>query len=349
MKKRLLCLLLAGLMSVGLTACGEDPDAKKYALINNNTTEELTAYTQSAWAGVERFGQEQNVKYAQYTPEGNEPGQYEDTIDEAVKEGAEVVVCIGDDMSVPVYQAQKAHKNTKFVLMEAEPHKKKSKEANIRSNTCAIFFNIEQQGFVAGYAAVAEGSRNIGFMGGEDTERNKKLAAGYIQGAEAAAQDLSLSAGAVQLRYAFLGDDKLSPLHMGTALDWYKSGCEVIFAPDEAVGRAAIKAAENQNRKVIGADLDRSGQSPNMLTSAIKDYAGAVYYTLSAYTKDEFKGESVLQYGAKESGPALSLATSTFAAFSQDQYNAMYQKLAGGTPEVTKEIPSTTLVTVTQG
>lgn len=348
MKKKILGMILAGAMIISLTACGEDPDAKKYALIANTTTEEKQEYTQKAWEGLEKFAKEQESKYARYEPGGEQKDNYGDAIEEAIDAGAKVIVCIGEEMAVPVYQAQKDHKKTKFLLLEAQPHKKKSEEAVIKSNTCVIYFDEVQSGFLAGYASVAEGARNIGYMGGQENDRNKKLLSGFVQGAEAAAKDLSLGTGAVQLRYVYTGDNKLSPAHMGTALDWYKAGCEIIFTPDKEVGLSVMKAAENQNKKVIGADADRSGQSASVLTSTVKDYAGAVYHGLTESIGENFPGEKKVVYGAAENGVALTFDTGTFTAFDQSKYENMYRKLSTGDTAVTEEMPAGNLVTVTK-
>lgn len=334
-------------MILGLSACGNNPDAKRYALIENHTTQENTTNTESAWAGIQAAAASQETNGGRYMPAGDETDDYIEAIDEAVKDGAKVVVCMGEEMSVAVYMAQKDHTGTKFVLMEAEPHKIKSEKPNLKKNTCSIYFDQIYEGYLAGYAAVAEGARNIGFMGGEENETESTLLAGYIQGAEAAAADLSLSEGSVQLRSIWLGDNKVSPSHMGVALDWYKDNCEIIFAPDEGIALSAAKAAENQNKKVICAGADESALSSTILTSAVKDYAAAVENIIADYEEDKFPGEETLTYGAKEKAYTLVRTDANFASFTQERYDAMYQKLSSGEVAVSKEAPATTYVVVT--
>ena len=70
MRKKLAGLFLAGVMLLNLTACGEDPDATKYALIVNTQADQT--YTYQAWEGIQRFSVENGVKCAQYRTEDTE-------------------------------------------------------------------------------------------------------------------------------------------------------------------------------------------------------------------------------------------------------------------------------------
>ena len=346
MKKKLAVLLLGGLALLNLTACGEDPDAKKYALIVNKGTEEYEQYSGQAWEGIEKFSGEQGIKCGKYEPEGNEVSAVTTVIDQAVDEGAEVVFCIGEDAAEAVYKAQKSHKKVHFYLIGAEPHKEKSEEPSIRENTSAVYFDEVEQGFLAGYAAVSEGARSVGFLAGEKSERNEKLLSGFIQGAEAAASEAGLNAGAVTLHQKYTGENKLSPAYMADAIEWYKNNCEIIFAPDDKVAASVAKAAENQNRELICADADGTAISAQVLTSANKDYAGFAYYALKQYVNESFAGETTTIAGAKESAVSLDMEHASFTAFPQEAYLAMYQKLCDGSYALTETAPTTTIVTI---
>lgn len=344
MKKKWIGLFWAVFMVLSLTACREDPDAKKYALITNSSTEETAYYTDLVWEGIEKFANEQGVKCGKYTSAGMDTEKITEKIDEAVDAGAKVVFCIGDEMSVAVYEAQKEHKKVKFYLMEAEPHKEGKEKVSIRENTCVIQFDIVQEGFLAGYAAVANGARSIGFMAGEKTDRNEKLLSGYLQGAETAAKDAGLSAGEVTFRQLYTGADKLSPEYMATGIEWYKAGCEVIFTPDKNVAVSVSKAAENQDKKIICADDKQPDNIAQILTSTRKDYAGAAYQALSDCINENFVGETAVTFGAKESGISMDLENSSFTGFSQEKYDSMYQALANGTISVEETAPTTIYV-----
>lgn len=346
MKKKWAGLILTGLAVLTLTGCGADPDAKKYALIVNPTSGEAESSYEQVWTGIEKFSNEQGVRCGKYTPEGTDEKSITAAIDQAVDEGAEVVFCIGEDSAEAVYKAQKDHKKTHFYLMEAQPHKEKSGEPSIRENTCAVFFDRAEEGFLAGYAAVSDGARCIGFMAGEKTADNEKLLAGYIQGAETAAQEMGLGPGEITLYKKYTGKNILSPAYMSDAISWYKNNCQIIFAPDEKVGRSVAKAAEEQNKQIIFADVSGMEITPQTLTSTRKDYAEYAYGALRAYVNEAFNGGAAVTVGVKENAVSLDMELSGFSMFSQETCNILYQNLAGGVYQPSDTAPVTAIVTV---
>lgn len=347
MKKRVLGLIFTGVMMLALTACG-DAEEKKYALIENTTSEADQLSSNSAWEGIMQFATENGELAEIYKPEGEKRKNYAAAIEAAVEAGAEVVVCVGDEMAVPVYEAQNDYRNVNFVLLNADPHKRFSEKANISENTIALHFDGMTESYLAGYMAVANGARDIGCMGGAENEESKMAASGFIQGAEAAAKDLSLTAGTVKIRYAFTGEDKLSPAYMSKALAWYTAGCEVIFAPNEQVRESVIQAAENAQRKVIGIGKSSMEESETILTASYINYGGAVYQELMNIKNEVFVGEQSLLCGAKENGVAVVLENSGLDENAVTHYNAVYQKLADGQAKIDAEteMPVTALVTV---
>lgn len=87
-----------------------------------------------------------------------------------------------------MYIAQDTWPDTKFVLLDGVPTQ--NGESKTNANTVGIQYAEEQAGFLAGYAAVVEGYKKLGFMGGVATPAVVRYGYGYIQGAEAAAKEL---------------------------------------------------------------------------------------------------------------------------------------------------------------
>lgn len=347
MKKKIISLFFVVIMVWGLTACG-DSDAKKYAIIENNTSEADKLCTESAWEGVQQFASENDGNAARYTPEGDKRKDYTNAIEEAIDEGAEIIICVGDEMSVPVYEAQNNHRRVNFVLLNAEPHKRYSEKSNIAENTIALQFDPVAEGYLAGYVAVANGARDIGCMGGAETSESLAEASGFIQGAEAAAKELGLAEDTVKIRYTFTGFDKVSPAYMGKAMDWYNSGCEVIFVPNENVRTSVIPAAESLEKQIIGIGKSSMEESECVLTAAYINYSGAVYLQMQSVKNNTFTGEQSILCGAKENGVAVVVENTGLSDSTVVQYQAIYQKLANNMVTLDKEtgMPSTTLVTV---
>lgn len=349
MKKKLLIMLFAGLAVMGLTSCGQ-ADAKKYAIIENNTSEEEKDCVAHALNGMQQYASEAGEQVGVYQPEGEKRQDYVKAIEQAVAEGAEVVVCVGDELSVPVYEAQNDHRRVNFILLNAEPHKRFSDNSNIAENTISLRFDEKNECFLAGYVAVAHGSRDIGVMGGAKEEGELANASAFIQGAEAAAKDLELEPGSVTLRYTFTGEDKLSPAYMGQALDWYNEGCEVIFASNADIRTSVIQAAQSVQKHVIGMGEDSMNESECMLTAGYANYGGAVYYQLKSIEEDVFEGAQSLICGAKEDGAAVVIENSRLSEGTASHYTSVLVQMSGGQIKINTKvkIPNTEYVTIVE-
>lgn len=349
MKKKLCLLLLTGTVMMGLTGCTGD-DSGRYALIVNNTTAETMECNDEVWEGLKTYAEEKKVGCQRYTAKGTERKDYAEAIEEAVDNGAKVIVCVGEELEVPVYEAQSDFQNVKFILLNGEPHKRYSDKTNIRKNTIALHFNETQQGFLAGYMAVMNGYRNIGCMGGAETQANLKIAAGFVQGVEAAGKELDLAEGDIQLHYTFTGVNKLSPVYMSRALEWYKDGCEVIFALDDGIRLSVIEAAKIQTGDVLATEESCLEESDKIITAAVIDYAGAVLNQIELFETDAFQGEQVLNCGVKEKGVTLITENRGLSDNTLAQCKSICQKLSEGILEVeeTLAVPATTITAVTK-
>ena len=349
MKKKLLLLLFAGLTMMSLTACSQS-DAKKYAIIENNTSEEEKDCVAHALTGMQKYASEAGEQVGVYQPEGEKRKDYAKAIEQAVEEGAEVVVCVGDELSVPVYEAQNDYRRVNFILLNAEPHKRYSDKANIAENTISLHFDDKNESFLAGYVAVAHGSTDIGVMGGAKEESDLAKASAFVQGAETAAKDLGLAPGSITLRYTFTGENKLSPAYMGQAMDWYNEGCEVIFASNEKIRASVIQAAQSVQKHVIGLGEESMEESDCMLTAGYANYGGAVYHQLELLEEDVFEGAQSLICGAKEEGTAVVIENSGLSEGTASHYTSILVQMSGGQIKINTKvkIPNTEYVTIVE-
>lgn len=347
MKKKICTLLLAGMAVMGMAGCAKD-ESGKYALIVNNADVETKACTDAIWEGMKAYTENIEAGSQRYVSDGTERKDFAKAIDKAVDNGAKVVVCVGEEMEVAVNEAQIDYRNVEFILVNGEPHKRYSKKTNIKENTVCLYFNETQQGYLAGYTAVMNGYRNIGCMSGAETESNLKSSAGFVQGVEDAGQELGLAAGDIQLHYTFTGADKLSPVYMNEALEWYKDGCEMIYAQDAGVRQSVIEAAKIQSAMVMSNDGASLEESDRILTAAIIDYAGAVAAQLKSIDEDSFAGGKTINCGVKEGGVTLITENRGLSDNVMAQYKGVCQKLSEGTLKVDEstEVPATTITTV---
>lgn len=98
-----------------------------------------------------------------------------------------------------------------------------------------------------------------------------------------------------------------------------------------------MAAAESAGRKVIGVDIDQSGQSPTVITSAMKGLTISVYDVIGAYYDGNFPGGQVLVFDAARDGVGLPIAASRFEGFSQIDYNEIFNRVALGEFDIPDE------------
>ena len=100
------------------------------------------------------------------------------------------------------------------------------------------------------------------------------------------------------------------------------------------MGNSVFKAAEGANGLSIGVDIDQSGESETVVTSAMKGLASAVAKVLDDYYAGNFPGGQDLILGAADDAVSMAMDTARFEKFDQATYDALYTKLASGEIEV---------------
>lgn len=312
----LLLLLLAG--------CKKSEGEAELALITDVGTIEDGSFNQGAWEGIKRYAEENGVNYRYYQPKEADTAVYLDTIKEAVKNGAKLIVCPGYLPEVAVYQAQDKYPKVNFILLDGTPHNADYTDDKINDNVMPILFKEDQAGFLAGYAAVRDGYTHLGFMGGIAEEPVIRYGYGFVQGADYAAIEMGVN---VDINYCYTDTFNESPKVQELAASWYQGGTEIIFACGGSMGRSVMAAAEAADAKVIGVDVDQSQESPTVVTSAMKMLSNAVYAGAKDYNNNSFKGGEIMTMTAKNGGVGLPMQTSDFRKFTSAEYDAIFTLL----------------------
>ena len=333
MKKKGLCILLTVMMTVGiLGGCGKKEATENISLITASADEGYVA--NEVEEAVTRYASENDLIYEDHRVTGGEEEDIIAEIEKAAKAGTDVVVCSGAVFELPIYKMQSQYKNVKFIIVDGAPRKAEGEKYKVRTNTRAILYAQEQGGFLAGYAAVKDGYKNLGFMGGVSDEGVVRYGIGFVQGANYAAKEMNLSSDKIVIRYSYLGTNEISPSLMETAGEWYDQGCEVIFAGGGSIGTAVMKAAEQKDKKVIGADCDQSKESETVLASVIKEISETTFISVRSVFDKEFEGKKAETMDVASGGISLEMKTSRFAAFTEKDYTAIVSKLAEGNIDI---------------
>lgn len=327
MKKLFASILCLG-MIFGATGCtsGGD-DTYEIAMVTDSGSVTDKSFNQSAYEGVKEFGEKNDISYKYYAPKDTDQAGLLSTIDDAVDNGAKVVVTPGFNFSGALYQAQEKYPDVKFVTIDFEPQKDGSGETKVGDNTVSYLFSEQESGYVAGYAAVKEGYTKLGFMGGMALPAVENYGVGYLQGASDAAKEMNVN---VDVNYTYTGTFSESPDIKSKASSWYAGGTEVIFSCGGQICNSIFAAGQEAGKYTIGVDTDQSGDSDTVITSALKDVKGATIEALNAYKKDKFQGGKTVTL--KNTGGIV--YPGLLKNFSKEDHDAVDKKIKDGSLEL---------------
>ena len=359
--KKLIALLLALVMVVGLVACGKKEAAApanpadaiademtskdgKYSIAFVTDVGQLKdkSFNQGTYDGVKLYAAANNESYKYYQPANGNEATDDDRINAmklACENGAKVVVAAGFMQEGALRVAASAYPDVLFVFIDGYPIA--DEEGNILTNIAAISFQEEQSGYLAGYATVMEGYTKLGFTGGGGGTNPacQRFGYGFVQGAEAAAAAKGVK---VEVNYSWLYGSTFtaSPELQTMATGWYQNGTEVIFACGGSMFQSVASAASAEDGKVVGVDVDQSGESPAVITSAMKGLADATVWALGKHYAGEFAdiGGTATSLGAKDNAVCLPTATWSLTGWSVADYEALYADIVAGNVAISADL-----------
>ena len=154
MKKRLISLILAGAMVLGMAGCAKKPgesDDKKgdkggyeLALITDVGTIDDKSFNQGSWEGLKKYADEKDISCKYYKPSEKSDKACLTAIDLAVKGGAKVVVTPGFLFEKPIFEAQTKYPDVTFIIIDAAPIGE-DKKPHIEKNVLSIFYARNRQ------------------------------------------------------------------------------------------------------------------------------------------------------------------------------------------------------------
>lgn len=315
LKKILFILCFAMFM---LTGCGKD--VCDIAFITDKGTIEDGGQNEACWNGIVQFCTDSNFRAVHYEPSGFETKDFLNKINEAVKDGADIIVCPGYMMETAVYEAANKHKKISFILLDGVPHDAGETDNTVPSNVKPIVFKEEEIGFMAGYAAVKDGYTRLGYIGGIPEEAVIKYGYGFVQGADYAAIEMGAK---INIRYTYAGTSQKSDEIKNIAKDYYENGTEIIFVNGGNIIQSVISTAEESYGLVIGSDVDYTNLSSNVMFSAIKNIQGAVYSSLNDYYNGHFNGGVIETLSVSNQGVGIAMGSAFFKQYTSDDNEAV--------------------------
>ena len=315
--------------SSAASAAGSEAAGKivKVALTCDTGTIDDESFNQACWSAVSAYMGD-DCQY--YIPEADASDEDRETmIRQAVNDGAEVIVCVGYLYGASLAWAAEQYPDVKFIAIDVTQGDIGTD--SIPTNCYCITFKEEQAGYMAGYAIAKDGKTKLGFLGGMAVPAVIRYGYGFVQGADAAAKELNEK---VEINYSWQygASFSASPELQTMAAGWYQSGTEVIFACGGSMFASVAAAAGAEEGKVVGVDVDQSGESPTVITSAMKGLADSAQWALGKFYAGEFASIGGVQtsLGANENAVGLPTATWSLTKWSVDSYKVMLQDIKDG-------------------
>ena len=366
MKKWIAFILCIGLLT-GLCACGSQEseeestsfalrDDSAYQLRPDDDADEETApiaaggvialavdgsgvetgVNAALWRGVQAFCQNFGATAQLFAAEGDGAEANEEALRRAAESGAELVVCGGAEMELPLFALQNNYPSVSYLMVDGEPHSEDHANYQMANNVHCVLFNEEQAGYLAGYAAVSDGYASLGFLGADQLPGIVRYGTGFLQGAQAAAEQNGME---ISLKIWYCGQYEASEEITARMSGWYAEGTELIFAAGGTLAQSCVDAAAETGGLVLAADWDQDSLGSAVIGSAVKRYSTAVQNLLYAFYADG-PGWNADQAGQTErrgvSTGDIGLSTTAwgFLNFSLEEYERVYDRLWDGTLKV---------------
>ena len=363
--KKILALLLALCMVFALCACGssepaaedtaEAPaeDAAAEAPAEESAEEAVSymvamitdygditdqSFNQTTYEACKEFCEANGLQFSYFKPASDSDEDRVAQIEAAIDEGYSVIVMPGYAFANAIKSTVETYPEVTFIALDVGSGDLGEDYVVPENLYCAVY-QEELCGYMAGYAAVKLGYKNLGFLGGMAVPAVVRYGYGFVQGVDAAAAELGLTDVAVNYAYGnqFYGDADIT-----AAMDtWYGSGVEVVFACGGGIYTSAAEAAAKVDGKLIGVDVDQSGIIDGAygegmtVTSAMKGLAPTVKAELAAVLAGEFKGGVIDTLGLVSENPEdnfvqIPMTTQFADGFTADDYTALVKALFNG-------------------
>lgn len=375
MKRKIMAILLAATITGSLAGCGSTQDKNaadaseqkmKVAMVTDSGDITDQSFNQMTYEACKAWGKENDIEFNYYKPQSDSDEARTASVDQAVADGANVIVLSGYVFAPTVIDESDLYPEVKFLALDVsagdicekgigEGYDYNPDHYNVtdyynEDNVYCCTYQEELSGFMAGYAAVMLGYRHLGFLGGMSVPAVNRYGYGYVQGADAAAKELGIT-DEVQVEYVcggqFYGDADITA-YMDT---WYGSkGVEVVFACGGGIYTSAAEAAVKTGGKVIGVDLDQSVtineyKDGLTVTSAMKGLQVTIDNVLDAILNDEWDEYvgKIENLGMESPDPAENYVqlpeetTQWDDTFTKEDYQKLVERMYNGEYEVSSD------------
>ena len=274
MKKKILAVVLAAAMVLGLAACGGGSTSGGSAEGGSTEGGEAAAsdvyvglvtdvggvndgsFNQSAWAGLQKAQEDFGIK-VNYL-ESKTDADYAPNIEAFMDEDADLIICVGYMLADATREAAQDNPEQLFAIIDD------SSNADLPNVACLMFAQEQASYLVGLVAGSVTQSKTIGYVQGMVFPSMNKFGVGFISGVLAVCPDATV----LQYNANNFGD---SAGGSTAAKDMITKGADVIYHAAGGTGMGVIEACNEEGIWAIGVDTDQSILAPDhVITSAMK-------------------------------------------------------------------------------
>ena len=351
----------------------------KIAMITDSGDITDQSFNQMTYETAKAWSEANGASFTYYKPEKDSDEARNAAVDLAAADGANIIIMPGYMFAATLVAQTEMYPDVKFIALDVgegdlcekgvgadydyNPANWNVADYYNTSNTYCAVYQEQIPGFMAGYAAVKLGYRHLGFLGGMSVPAVQRYGYGYVQGANAAAEELGV-AGDVTIEYVY-GGQFYGDADITASMDtWYNTlGVEVVFACGGGIYTSAAEAAAKVGGKVIGVDSDQSSTineygADMTVTSAMKGLDATINMVLTDIKDGKWSDHvgKIENLGLVSDDPSenfvqLPRATTQWSdGFQEADYLQLVKDIHSGTVTVSDDIsamPSTT-ITVTE-
>jgi len=252
------------------------------------------SFNDAAYEGISRAARELGVTTEILEPSGAEDREAAMRLFAA--RGFDLVIGVGFIFSTDINVVAAAFPATRLACIDYAPRP----DGVVPSNVAGLVFREEEGSFLVGaVAGLLSKSKHVGFVGGMDIPLIHKFEAGFRAGARAV-----VPSAVVHVAYAGSTPEAFRDPVKGKALaiSQISSGADVIYHASGTTGHGVFEACRDMGVMAIGVDADQHDEMPGtVVTSMIKRGDVAVFDTIAAVTRGEFRG-GLHDFGLAEDG-----------------------------------------------
>ena len=188
MKKRIAAMVLAGAMALslapayGVTEVKAEAGDMKIAMVTDSGDITDQSFNQTTYEACKAWSEENGSEFNYYKPESDSDEARNASVDQAVADGANVIVLPGYMFAATIVEQSEMYPDVKFIAPDVSagdicekgvgegytynPDDYEVTDYYNADNVYCCTYQEEISGYMAGYAAVKLGYKHLGFLGG---------------------------------------------------------------------------------------------------------------------------------------------------------------------------------------